>query len=431
MDYEQSLHYIHTRVHRNRYLGSEGLAHTRLLMQRLGDPQKRLRCLHIAGSSGKGSTAAMCESVLRQAGFKTGLFVSPFVFDFRERIQLDGAPVEQELLASVLTEMRPVLDAMEAEGQPCTEFETLTALGFCIFARQRVDFAVIEVGIGGLMDCTNIIEPPLVAAICSISLEHTEILGHSIPEIAAQKCGILKPGCRAAGYCDLQPQAQAVLEQTCLERDIPLYQYSPAEVTILREDVSGTLFSLAGEQYFVPLAGRHQVWNALTVLAATDALRDSGIPLSRDVIRDGIAQTTFPGRMQTVRQSPLCLLDGAHNPEKLSALCAALEQLYPGRDLIAVLGMMRRKDYCTAIPMLARRCRAVVCVPAEPDSPQALSGEEVAALAIPYCSSVYLRSNAREGARLALSLASPEDVIVATGSIYLLADAKSGFADEI
>ena len=219
MTYEQALDFIHSRIH----LGTrKGLFRMEGLMKKLGNPEKRMQFVHIAGSNGKGSTATMCESVLRCAGHKTGLFLSPFVFDFRERMQVNGQLPDKQLMADVLESMLPALAEMRAEDMECTEFETVTALALMLFERCGVDTVVFEVGIGGLLDSTNIIPPPLCAAVTAISLEHTDMLGTTIPEIAAQKCGIIKEGCRAAGYCDLLPEAEQVLRETCERLHVPL-----------------------------------------------------------------------------------------------------------------------------------------------------------------------------------------------------------------
>ncbi|MBQ7491847.1 MAG: bifunctional folylpolyglutamate synthase/dihydrofolate synthase [Clostridia bacterium] len=425
MTYEQALDYIHTRIHRGT---RQGMPRMRLLMEKLGNPQKRLKIIHVAGSNGKGSTCTMLESVLRQAGYRTGLFISPYVFDFRERIQLCGELVDKQLMADTLETMLPVFQEMKALDQECTEFETLTALAFVIFAQAGVDFAVIEVGIGGLLDCTNVIDPPVLAVIGAISLEHTEILGNTIPEIAAQKCGIIKAGCRVAAYCGLHPEARAVLEDTCASLGITPRLADPAALEVLSERDRGSCFRYAGEEYFVPLAGKHQVYNALTVLSATAELREAGFDLPEEAVQKGLAATRFVGRLQIVRDKPKCLLDGAHNPGKLKALAQALEELYPGKPLICVMGIMRRKDYHAAIPFMAGRSRVFIAVPAEDFSGESLPPEEMAHLAARFCDDVRVCASAEEGARLALRLAHENDVVVACGSMYLLGDAKKGFA---
>jgi len=427
MTYEQALDFIHSRIH----LGTrKGLFRMEGLMEKLGNPEKRMKFVHIAGSNGKGSTATMCESVLRHAGYKTGLFLSPFVFDFRERMQVDGQLPDKQLMADVLESMLPALAEMKAEDKECTEFETVTALALMLFARCGVEVVVFEVGIGGLLDSTNIIPPPLCAAVGSISLEHTDILGTTIPEIAAQKCGIIKRGCRAAGYCDLVPEAEHVLRETCRELEVPLTVAHKDKLQVLESDDTGSRFVYDGREYRIALPGEHQVMNALTVLSVVDQLRKGGMDLPEAVVAEGLADAMVIGRLQVVRQSPKCVIDGAHNPGKIGALCAALDSLYPGRPIIGVMGMMNRKDYRSSVPQLAKRCRLFIAVPAADDLPQIVQPEVIAEIAREHCTDVRVCASPEEGARLAVRLAAEEDVLVATGSMYLLSGAKIGFTAE-
>ena len=321
MTWEQVLAYLDARPPRGE---RRGLERMRALMHDLGDPQAQVSFVHIAGTSGKGSTAAFTESILRACGYRTGLFLSPHVYDFRERIQLGGEMASPELLAQVFTEMRPALDRFDAAGDPCAYFEVLTALALRTFARAGVQVGVLEVGIGGLLDSTNVIPPPLAAAVCAISLEHTNILGSTLSEIAAQKCGILKPGTRAAGYCDLAPEARAVLEETCRREKIPLHVADPSRLTIERETGHGSEFTYAGETWRVSLAGRHQVYNALTALMLVRCLREGGLALPDAGVARGLEQASLAGRMEIVREDPICILDGAHNPGKMAALMSSI-----------------------------------------------------------------------------------------------------------
>ena len=427
MTYEQALDFIHSRIH----LGTrKGLFRMEGLMEKLGNPEKRMKFVHIAGSNGKGSTATMCESVLRHAGYKTGLFLSPFVFDFRERMQVDGQLPDKQLMADVLESMLPALAEMKAEDKECTEFETVTALALMLFARCGVEVVVFEVGIGGLLDSTNIIPPPLCAAVGSISLEHTDMLGTTIPEIAAQKCGIIKRGCRAAGYCDLVPEAEHVLRETCRDLEVPLTVAHKDKLQVLESDDTGSRFVYDGREYRIALPGGHQVMNALTVLSVVDQLRKGGMDLPEAAVAEGLADAMVIGRLQVVRQRPKCVIDGAHNPGKIGALCAALDSLYPGRPIIGVMGMMNRKDYRSSVPQLAKRCRIFIAVPAADDLPQIVQPEVIAEIAREHCTDVRVCASPEEGARLAVRLAAEEDVLVATGSMYLLSGAKIGFTAE-
>ncbi len=427
MTYEQALDYIHSRIHLNT---RKGLFRMEALMHKLGDPQKRLRFVHVAGSNGKGSTCTMCESVLRHAGYKTGLFLSPFVFDFRERMQVNGQLPGKQLMADTLESMLPALQQMKDEDMECTEFETVTALALMLFERCGVELVVFEVGIGGLLDSTNIIPPPLCAAITAISLEHTDILGTTIPEIAAQKCGIIKPGTRVAGYCDLAPEAKQVLETTCRQLEVPLVVGDLNALEVLESDDLGSSFAYQGNTWRIDLPGEYQIKNALTVLSIIEQLRAAGLHISHQAVAAGLADAVIPGRLQLVRQDPHCILDGAHNPGKLTALTDALERLYPGRPLVAVMGMMNRKDYRTSVPLVAKKCRIFIAVPAADDMPQIVPPADLAELAREHCPQVHVCQSPREGAELAVKLAQSDDVLVACGSMYLLSGAKIGFAAE-
>ncbi len=428
MTYEQALDYIHSRIHLNT---RKGLFRMEALMHKLGDPQKRLRFVHVAGSNGKGSTCTMCESVLRHAGCKTGLFLSPFVYDFRERMQIDGQLPEKQLMADTLEAMLPALAEMKAEDMECTEFETVTALALMLFERCGVDMVVFEVGIGGLLDSTNIIPAPLCAAVTAISLEHTDILGTTIPEIAAQKCGIIKPGCRVAGYCDLVPEARQVLETTCRQLEVPLVVGDLNALEVLESNDLGSTFTYQGCTWHISLAGEYQIKNALTVLSIVEQLRAAGVHISHQAVDAGLANAAIPGRLQVVRQEPRCILDGAHNPGKLQALYDSLERLYPGRPLVAVMGMMNRKDHRTSVPLVASRCRIFIAVPAADDMPQIVPPADLAELARQHCAEVHVCASPLDGAQLAVQLAQADDILVACGSMYLLAGAKNGFTAAI
>lgn len=424
MTYEEAISFIHTRNH----LGTrKGLARMRELLRRLGDPQRKLRFVHIAGSNGKGSTAAMTESVLREAGYRTGLFISPFVYDFRERMQINGTLPDRQLLADTLARIAPAIEQMTREGDPVSEFETVTALALSLFEREKCEVVVFEVGIGGLLDSTNVIDAPLVAVVCSISLEHTELLGTTVAEIAYQKCGIIKKGCRVAAYCDLPKEALPVLYDACAGCGITPNVADRSQLKVSSLTGEGGEFTYRMHPYRVPLAGEHQIKNALTVITITEELRKAGLIISQEALERGIAKAHFPGRLETVRTNPLCILDGAHNPAKIASLCAAIDRFYSDKRLICVMGMLKKKDHAVSIPELAKR--SAVFFACQSPAVLALTGEETAAEARPYCADVRVIDSPEAAARAALREAKGDDVIVATGSLYLLGDAKKGFTE--
>ena len=422
MNYIEAVNYIHNCSHVD---GHAGMKRILPLTEKLGFPQKKMKFIHIAGSSGKGSTAAMTEAVLRKAGYKTGLFMSPYVFDFRERLQINGQLPDGQLIADALESMIPMLEEMKAEGRECTEFETLTALAFVLFARENCEFVVLEVGIGGKNDCTNVIDPPLVACIANIGLDHTNMLGNTITEIATAKCGIIKPGSRVAAYCDLHPDAKAVLYDVTDSLNITPNILNVDDVKRINCTGKGSTFIYDGYEYKTSMVGLHQVKNALSVIAICKELNEIGYYLTEDVIASGIESVSLVGRLQIVRENPLCILDGAHNPDKIMSVCDALDRFYSDKRVISVFGMQRKKDYLSCIPEIAKR--SDVFISTEPKEVlDALRCEEIYDIAAQYCDKVLCCKEPEMAGRLAVALSGADDLIVSCGSLYLISDVKKG-----
>ena len=422
MRYEEQVNIIESLP---RFGQASGLGRMRRLMARLGDPQKDLRFVHIAGSNGKGSTATFCDSILRQAGYHTGLFMSPYIYDFRERIQICGALVDKDLFARGFDAVMPVVQAMAEEGEQCVQFEVITALALWIFRAAACEVVVLEVGIGGKLDSTNIIDAPLAAVITSLSLEHTGMLGHTLEEIAAQKCGIIKPGCRVAAYCDLPEAAEAVVRDTCAGMEILPAIADRRKLTVLRNDATGSVYTYAGKTYRIAMAGAHQVYNSLTALMAVDCLRQAGLDISEEAVAEGLARAGVPGRLQYIPGTPAVLLDGAHNPEKIRSLCAFLDANFPETPIISVMGMLDTKDDAACVPLVAARSKAFVAT--LPPDGRAVPVRRLQELAAPH-TAVYGAEDPAEAAKLALQLCPSEGLVLVCGSMYLLSDAKAGFS---
>ena len=422
MRYEEQVNIIESLP---RFGQASGLGRMQRLMARLGDPQKDLRFVHIAGSNGKGSTATFCDSILRQAGYHTGLFMSPYIYDFRERIQICGALVDKDLFARGFDAVMPVVQAMAEEGEQCVQFEVITALALWIFRAAACEVVVLEVGIGGKLDSTNIIDAPLAAVITSLSLEHTGMLGHTLEEIAAQKCGIIKPGCRVAAYCDLPEAAEAVVRDTCAGMEILPAIADRRKLTVLRNDATGSVYTYAGKTYRIAMAGAHQVYNSLTALMAVDCLRQAGLDISEEAVAEGLARAGVPGRLQYIPGTPAVLLDGAHNPEKIRSLCAFLDANFPETPIISVMGMLDTKDDAACVPLVAARSKAFVAT--LPPDGRAVPVQHLQELAAPH-TAVYGAEDPAEAAKLALQLCPSEGLVLVCGSMYLLSDAKAGFS---
>ncbi len=424
MRYEEQVNIIESLP---RFGQASGLSRMRRLMARLDDPQKDLRFVHIAGSNGKGSTAVFCDSILRKAGYHTGLFMSPYIYDFRERIQLRGELVDKELFARGFEAVMPVVQAMAAEGEQCVQFEVITALALWIFRQAGCEVVVLEVGIGGKLDSTNIIDAPLAAVITSLSLEHTGMLGNTLSEIAEQKCGIIKPGCRVAAYCDLPEEAEAVVRSTCSGFGIMPAIADRGKLTVHRSDATGSTFAYEGQTYRIAMAGAHQVYNSLTALMAVRCLREAGLAISQQAVEAGLASAGIPGRLQFIPGRPSVLLDGAHNPEKIRSLRAFLDANFPDTPIVAVMGMLDTKDDAACVPLVAERSAAFVAT--LPPDGRAVPVGRLMELAAPY-TTVYSNPDPAEAARLARKLCPKDGLVLVCGSMYLLSDAKTGLSGE-
>ena len=420
MTYEETLAYIHSPLH---FGAKPGLLRIRALMEACGNPQKKVKFVHVAGTNGKGSTTTMLSEILRKAGYRTGLFISPYVDDFRERMQINGEMIPRAALCEELERLLPAIEAIRELGhtQP-TEFEIVTALALNWFARSGCDIVALEVGLGGSQDCTNVIDAPEVAVLTPISLDHTKQLGSTPAEIAKVKCGIIKPGCDVVTCYDQDPGALAVIRQTCETLGTPLHIPDRSKLDLLRSDIGGSTVDYGGVELTVPMAGAHQIQNMLTAYTAAKALQARGWKVSDQNILDGIAGTRFPGRLEIIRRQPLVLLDGGHNPDCADAVARALDEHLSGRRIITVMGMCTDKDTAYCVPKIARR--SSVFIAAQSDVPRAMPARELARLAVGHCRDVHWNANTYTAARIALELAGPDDVILVCGSLYILHEAR-------
>jgi len=408
-------------IHQRAWIGRKpGLSRTQTLLRRLGNPEGKLKFVHITGTNGKGSTAAMVASVLSAAGYRTGLSTSPHLSRFHERIQVDGEEISDGQLGEIT---RRVLQLAEDMEDHPTEFELMTAVSLDYFLRAGCDIVVLEVGLGGRLDSTNVIPPPEVAVITNIGLEHTELLGDTIPQIALEKAGILKTGSDAVVYRQGH-EAEQVVTETCHRLHIPLCVTDPGALEPLSASLEGQVFRYRGEgPYFISLLGAHQLRNAMTALDTLAALRHRGWDISQGAIRNGLSSARWPGRLELVRRSPDFIVDGGHNPQCLDALASALKDLYPGKQFLFLTGVMADKDYEAMLDQAAPLAKGFVAI--TPDSPRALPGEELGRLLrARYGLPVTVAANAAAGTDVALSLAGPEDVICAFGSLYSVGEIR-------
>lgn len=398
-----------------------GLERIRRLLSALGTPQKGLRFVHIAGTNGKGSTAAMLASVLTAAGYRTGLYTSPHLVRYGERMQVDGAAVPEEELSALLEEARPALADL---GERPSEFELLTALACLYFQRKTCDIVVWEVGLGGRLDPTNVIDAPECAVITGIGLEHTEFLGDTVEKIAAEKAGIIKPGCPVV--CQSQgPEAETVIRERCAALNCELTVTDPALLAPGAADLDGQTFSYrTREALRLGLLGPFQLRNAAAALDAADALRRRGWAISEEAARCGLAEARWPGRFEVLRKEPPVIVDGAHNPHGVAALAECLKQYFPQGGVTFVMGVMADKDYGAMAAQVAPFARGFVTV--TPDSARALAAESLAAdirdrLGLPAAA----EPSVEDGVRRALRECGPEGAVCVFGSLYQAGRARA------
>lgn len=370
MTYEQAVAYIHSVA----WQGSRpGLSRIRELTERLGHPERSLRFIHIAGTNGKGSVSAMTEAILRAAGYRTGLFVSPYIKHFTERIQLCGEPITERALAEATEEVKACADEMTDAP---TEFELITAIGLVYFKKERCDVVVLETGMGGRLDSTNIIEHPLLTVITGIALDHTAFLGNTVEAIAGEKAGILKPGAPAVfgGY---DAVARQVIGARAEALGVPFRCAADTPLTVHEMTLAGTRISYGTHaDLTLSLLGAYQPQNAATVLTGIDLLREGGLSIDEEAVRRGMATVRWPGRFELLSREPLILSDGAHNPEGIAAAARSLA-LYFGKTRVLLLcGVMSDKDHSSMVSTLAPHAAEVFTL--RPNNPRALSAESFA-----------------------------------------------------
>ena len=370
MTYTQALEYIHSVVWKGSRPGLERITE---LLGKLNNPQDGLKFIHIAGTNGKGSNSAMLESILRAAGYKTGLFVSPYIKHFNERICVNGKPISDGDLAAATAAVRPFADSM---SDAPTEFELITAIGLVHFLKEKCDVIVLETGMGGRLDSTNVIKDPLACVITGIAMDHTAFLGDTVEKVAAEKAGIIKKGSPVVwgGY---DKGARGVIEAKAQEMGSFFVAAEDTPMTVREMTLSGTVVDYGKrEGVQLPLLGTYQPQNLATVLSTVDVLQANGVKISEEAVREGIATVRWRGRFEKLCDTPLIFSDGAHNPEGIAAAAKGIKQYFPDRPVALLTGVMADKDYTDMVRMLAPvTCRVFTLTP---DNPRSLSAAEYA-----------------------------------------------------
>lgn len=418
MTYEQAVAYIHAQ---KQFTHPPGLEVMRQLMRRLGDPQQGLRFVHVAGTNGKGSVTAMLASILTCAGLKTGMSISPYVVDFRERFQIDGQMIPAPRLVELVERLRPHVEALQAEGLAVNEFELVTALALEWFYEEGCDIVCLEVGLGGRYDATNVIPPPLVSCITRIGLDHTALLGDTVEKIAAEKCGILKPGTVVVSYPQQLPGVDCVIRDGCAALDLPLLVPEVQDIRLLDSNLLQNRVDYGGYEVELPMKGHWQANHMAMAIEAALALWRQGLAIEDEAILQGLAQARLPARMELLSLRPLVLLDGGHNPDGVDALAGMLERSGLPK-MHAVIGMMRDKA-CQEMLRRLSDCFDVVYTVA-PQNPRALPAEQLAEMAAPFFDEVYAAPTVPQALEAAMRGVGGKKGLCVCGSLYLAGEAR-------
>ncbi len=417
MTINETLDYIHSVCWKGMM---PGLSRITQLLEKMGNPEKDLKFIHIAGTNGKGSTAAMTASILRKAGYCTGLYTSPFIYQFGERMQVNGEMIPDDELIKITEYVKPLADSLD---ETPTEFELITAIAFEFFKRRKCDIVVLEVGLGGLLDATNVISTPEVAVITNIGLDHTDILGNTLEEIAFNKAGIIKENGHAVIYRGT-PGVEKVFEDTCREKNTQLKKANFDGLKLKSHDLFEQVFDCGNyKDIHLPLLGDHQLHNAAVVLAVAETLQEIGWKISKENIYDGIRDVSWPGRFDIVCRDPLFIIDGGHNPQCLEALVKNIQDYLTDRRVIALTGVLADKDYGDMYKPVMPYIEQFVCV--TPPNPRRLMAAELAR----HLQNVGAKATAcdtiPQGVKKAIELAGSDGVVLCFGSLYTIGDIRN------
>ena len=419
MDYKDALEYINGVS----WLGSKpGLERVRVLLAGLGNPEKKLKFVHVAGTNGKGSICAYLASVLKKSGYKTGLFTSPYIARFNERMKINGREIGDGELAEIVEQVKPVADAMDDHP---TEFEMMAAAAFLWFEQRACDIVVLEVGLGGRLDATNIIPCPECAVIANIGLDHTAILGSTLEEIAAEKAGIVKTGGSVVMY-QQQGEVMHTVRDICDERGAELTVPDFDDIAVEFDTREGQVFTYKGEAYAIALLGEHQLYNCVTAIETVEILRKRGWEIPHEALEAGLYATAWPARFEIVEAEPWFVVDGGHNPQCAQALSDALVHYFPDEKKVLLLGILKDKDYEGIINILAPLFDAFVTV--TPNSDRALPAEDLGRALEKFGKPVSVIGDVSEGVREALNIAEELGAMVCSaGSLYICGEVRACF----
>ena len=414
MNYDEAIQLI---TSKDNFYIDLGLDRIRSALKKLENPQNNLKFIHVAGTNGKGSTCTICANILREARYKVGLYTSPYVVDFRERIQINGEMIPEDNLANCVSAVKNIVDKFCIEP---TEFEFITAVAFLYFSMQNCDYVVLEVGLGGRFDATNVIPAPEACVITSVSLDHTSVLGDTIKKIAFEKCGIIKPGSKVIVYPKQREDALSVILDTCAGYNIKPVIPDSKSVEFGGSDIYGTEFRYKGMDFLLPLAGEHMVYNAITAIETVKCIL-SGI--SENAVIAGVNNTIMPARLELISDRPVVILDGGHNEDCAIALERFIKAKLEGKKITAVCSIMADKDYKKylehVIPYIDEliACRANV--------PRALDEALLVEEASNNCSNIHSVRDALSAVKIATENVNEDEALIVCGSFYFAGEVRN------
>lgn len=419
MNYTEARAYLKEIESRGSVLGLQSM---RALLEQLGNPQDQLKFIHIAGTNGKGSVLAYLSTILKEAGYRVGRYISPTIFSYRERIQVNEAPIGREELARLTGQVKQAAERIEAEdGFSPTVFEAETALAFLYFLQMKCDIVVLETGMGGDTDATNVVKTSVLEVFMPISLDHMQFLGDTLEKIAEHKAGIIKPGTMAVS-APQQAEALRVLKRRAKEQGAAFYVLDPSEVTDVVYGLHTQCFTFRGREHLkISLAGVCQILNAATAVLAVDALKTLGWEITDAQLRAGFMRTVWRGRFDVLKKEPLFIVDGAHNRDGARALASSVETYLKGRRIIAICGVFKDKEYEEILKTAAPYLNALIAI-CTPDNPRALPKEELVRTAQKYIARVQAAESIEEAVDEGLRMAGPKDAVLAFGSLSFIGE---------
>lgn len=420
MDYREARAYLDEAAKSGSVLGLESM---RALLAELGDPQDRLKFIHIAGTNGKGSVLAYLSTILKEAGYRVGRYISPTLFSYRERIQVNEEYITREALAEHTTRIREAAERMRAAGKPQpTVFEIETALAFLYFVQEECDIVVLETGMGGDTDATNVVQTTVLEILVSISRDHMQFLGNTLAEIAGHKAGIIKRGTVAVSAAQ-EPEAMRVIAERAVQQQAELRIADPAKASEITYGIDAQRFSYGGyEGLKIRLAGTYQIANAVVAVEAVRALQDMGWQITEAQLRRGLSKTVWRGRFTVLSREPLFIIDGAHNSGAAKQLRASIETCLAGRQIVAVCGVLRDKEYEEVLQTVAPYIERMITIET-PDNPRALPAEELAETARRYIREVHAADSIAQAVAESMAEAEGENrAVLAFGSLSFLGE---------